>query len=231
MWNAAMPLFWRAASMMRVTGGCVAKRTATYSSTLRTFYEPPHPPEQTRTRRIERNAICPPHQQPYESKEPMMTTILACKSAIAAREAASLASGAVKCAAARHASTLMGWSMGRQHLTTKKDIRHVNENPAVGRVVPAASAAAMMSTESHRQYTPPDAVLEWEKLATKELGRSKTGQTVESLRTSRTTPEGIAVQPVYYDLDSDVPEMPGVYPYTRGPYATMYTVRPWTVRQ
>ena len=161
----------------------------------------------------------------------MMTTILACKSAIAAREAASLASGAVKCAAARHASTLMGWSMGHQHLTTKKDIRHVNENPAVGRVVPAASAAAMMSTESHGPYTPPDAVLEWEKLATKELGRSKTGQTVESLRTSRTTPEGIAVQPVYYDLDSDVPEMPGVYPYTRGPYATMYTVRPWTVRQ
>lgn len=161
----------------------------------------------------------------------MMTTILSCKSAIAAREAASLASGAAKCAAARHASTLMGWSMGRRHALTKKDIRHVNENPEVGRFVPAASATATMSTESCGPYTPPDTVLEWEKLATKELGRSKTGQTVESLRTSRTTPEGIAVQPVYYDLDSDEAEMPGVYPYTRGPYATMYTVRPWTVRQ
>ena len=26
-------------------------------------------------------------------------------------------------------------------------------------------------------------------------------------------------------------EEPGEYPYTRGPYATMYTHRPWTVRQ
>eukprot|EP00658_Telonema_sp_P-2_P076532 TRINITY_DN6716_c0_g1_i1.p1 TRINITY_DN6716_c0_g1~~TRINITY_DN6716_c0_g1_i1.p1 ORF type:complete len:671 (-),score=201.75 TRINITY_DN6716_c0_g1_i1:222-2234(-) len=26
-------------------------------------------------------------------------------------------------------------------------------------------------------------------------------------------------------------EVPGVFPYTRGPYATMYTNRPWTVRQ
>lgn len=159
----------------------------------------------------------------------MMSTILARKSAIAAREAASLAVGAAKCVAARHASTLVGWSTGRQHLTKQRDIRRVNEKPAVGRVVPAASAT--MSTESCGPNNPPDTVLEWEKLATKELGRSKTGQTVESLRTSRTTPEGIAVQPVYYDLDSDEPEMPGVYPYTRGPYATMYTVRPWTVRQ
>lgn len=163
----------------------------------------------------------------------MMSTILACKGAIVAREAASLAGDAAKCAAARHASTLVGWSTGRRHLTKQKDtsIRRAIVNPAVGSVVPAASAAAMMSTESYGPYTPPEAVLEWEKLATKELSRSKTGQTVESLRTSRTTPEGIAVQPVYYDLASDEPEMPGVYPYTRGPYATMYTARPWTVRQ
>ncbi|KAJ2764365.1 putative methylmalonyl-CoA mutase, mitochondrial, partial [Coemansia nantahalensis] len=26
-------------------------------------------------------------------------------------------------------------------------------------------------------------------------------------------------------------EIPGAYPYTRGPYATMYTYRPWTIRQ
>ena len=26
-------------------------------------------------------------------------------------------------------------------------------------------------------------------------------------------------------------EVPGKYPYTRGPYATMYTQRPWTIRQ
>ena len=27
------------------------------------------------------------------------------------------------------------------------------------------------------------------------------------------------------------PAPPGSYPYTRGPYASMYTARPWTVRQ
>nr|WP_170003026.1 methylmalonyl-CoA mutase [Pseudopontixanthobacter vadosimaris] len=47
------------------------------------------------------------------------------------------------------------------------------------------------------------------------------------------TPEGIAVKPLYtsedtVDLD---PGMPGFAPYTRGPYASMYTGRPWTIRQ
>ena len=27
------------------------------------------------------------------------------------------------------------------------------------------------------------------------------------------------------------PQLPGVYPFSRGPYASMYTRRPWTVRQ
>jgi methylmalonyl-CoA mutase len=44
----------------------------------------------------------------------------------------------------------------------------------------------------------------------------------------RTTPEGLVVQPVYGAPGS---EMPGVHPYTRGPYATMYTQKPWTIRQ
>jgi methylmalonyl-CoA mutase N-terminal domain/subunit len=26
-------------------------------------------------------------------------------------------------------------------------------------------------------------------------------------------------------------QLPGVYPYSRGPYASMYTARPWTIRQ
>src|SRR5205823_11389533 len=36
------------------------------------------------------------------------------------------------------------------------------------------------------------------------------------------------------DLPTDLPERlgePGQYPYTRGVYATMYTARPWTMRQ
>jgi methylmalonyl-CoA mutase len=49
------------------------------------------------------------------------------------------------------------------------------------------------------------------------------------------TPEGIAVKPVYGP--SDVAELdfldtyPGIPPYLRGPYPTMYVTQPWTIRQ
>lgn len=77
----------------------------------------------------------------------------------------------------------------------------------------------------------PTTVQKWEKLADKELAKAK-NVSVDTLRSDRITPEGIAIQPVYWDLDNpENPEMPGVYPFTRGPYATMYTYRPWTVRQ
>lgn len=76
--------------------------------------------------------------------------------------------------------------------------------------------------------------MEWEGKAEKELSRSKY-LSVDYLRTQRVTPEGIAIQPVYWDLKHDDsergPPMPGVFPYERGPYATMYTARPWTIRQ
>ena len=48
----------------------------------------------------------------------------------------------------------------------------------------------------------------------------------------RETESGIEVKPVY--TSSDAPgerELPGDYPYTRGPYADMYRGRPWTIRQ
>ncbi|RXM30240.1 Methylmalonyl-CoA mutase, mitochondrial [Acipenser ruthenus] len=47
------------------------------------------------------------------------------------------------------------------------------------------------------------------------------------------TPEGISVKPVYTrgDTENITDELPGVSPYTRGPYPTMYTNRPWTIRQ
>ncbi len=49
----------------------------------------------------------------------------------------------------------------------------------------------------------------------------------------RLTDSGIEVKPVYTaaDLASGARELPGEYPFTRGPYATMYRGRPWTVRQ
>jgi len=36
---------------------------------------------------------------------------------------------------------------------------------------------------------------------------------------------------VYTEAPPNPPPPPGVFPFTRGPYATMYTIRPWTVRQ
>src|SRR6266851_6496810 len=49
------------------------------------------------------------------------------------------------------------------------------------------------------------------------------------------TPEGIAVKPVYGPADlagvDFLDTYPGVPPYLRGPYPTMYATQPWTVRQ
>src|SRR3989440_6078377 len=49
----------------------------------------------------------------------------------------------------------------------------------------------------------------------------------------RATDSGIEIKPVY--TAEDVPELrlepPGEYPFTRGPDATMYRGRPWTIRQ
>jgi methylmalonyl-CoA mutase len=49
------------------------------------------------------------------------------------------------------------------------------------------------------------------------------------------TPEGIDVKPVYTAEDTVgldfLDGWPGIAPYVRGPYPTMYATRPWTVRQ
>ena len=49
------------------------------------------------------------------------------------------------------------------------------------------------------------------------------------------TPEGIDVRPVYRADDlarlDFLDGLPGMPPYLRGPYPTMYVQRPWTVRQ
>eukprot|EP00501_MAST-03F_sp_TOSAG23-6_P001382 GSMAST32.ASY1.ANO1.1436.1 assembled CDS len=69
---------------------------------------------------------------------------------------------------------------------------------------------------------------EWEAKAKKELR----GKDPKSLLW--TTPENITIKPIYTAADTkhlEDPAPPGSYPYTRGPYATMYTARPWTIRQ
>ncbi|GAA0410306.1 methylmalonyl-CoA mutase [Acrocarpospora corrugata] len=47
------------------------------------------------------------------------------------------------------------------------------------------------------------------------------------------TPEGIAVKPLYDagDLPGYLPTYPGLAPFLRGPYPTMYVNQPWTIRQ
>ena len=49
------------------------------------------------------------------------------------------------------------------------------------------------------------------------------------------TSEGITVKPLYTKADTaDLPytdTLPGLAPYIRGPQATMYAGRPWTIRQ
>ena len=49
------------------------------------------------------------------------------------------------------------------------------------------------------------------------------------------TPEGIAVKPAYGPRDLDrldfLDTRPGIAPFLRGPYPTMYVTQPWTVRQ
>ncbi|HEX7627208.1 MAG TPA: methylmalonyl-CoA mutase family protein [Gaiellaceae bacterium] len=48
----------------------------------------------------------------------------------------------------------------------------------------------------------------------------------------RETESGIEIKPVYTADDAAAgPELPGEYPYTRGPYPDMYRGRPWTIRQ
>ncbi|MFO7566393.1 MAG: methylmalonyl-CoA mutase [Enhygromyxa sp.] len=51
-----------------------------------------------------------------------------------------------------------------------------------------------------------------------------------------TAPEGLSIAPIYTaehlrGLDEQLSTAPGLPPFLRGPYATMYTVRPWTIRQ
>ena len=69
---------------------------------------------------------------------------------------------------------------------------------------------------------------DWAELAEKELKRSP-----ETLVWH--TPEGIDVKPLYTAEDLDkaghLGSLPGFAPFTRGPRATMYAGRPWTIRQ
>ena len=76
---------------------------------------------------------------------------------------------------------------------------------------------------------PERSLAEWQALAAKELK----GASPETLIT--TTPEGLDVKPLYTEADLEglhtLGTMPGFAPFVRGPRATMYANRPWTIRQ
>ena len=68
---------------------------------------------------------------------------------------------------------------------------------------------------------------------TKAAQKSAPGGDVNAL--NWVTPDGISVKPLYTAEDTaNLPytnTLPGFEPYIRGPQATMYAVRPWTIRQ
>ena len=76
---------------------------------------------------------------------------------------------------------------------------------------------------------PKHSLADWAALAARELG----DRPLDAL--TQVTPEGIAVKPLYSAADlaglDAVANLPGFPPYLRGPRATMYANRPWTVRQ
>ncbi len=67
----------------------------------------------------------------------------------------------------------------------------------------------------------------------REAFRRETGQPPEAF--ARRTPEGLTVRPLYLEGELEgldfVDSAPGLPPYVRGPYPTMYLTRPWTIRQ
>src|SRR5210317_737406 len=70
---------------------------------------------------------------------------------------------------------------------------------------------------------------DWRELAVKE----RKGKSLDELNWE--TPEGITVKPLYSAEDLEnvthLDSLPGMAPFVRGPKATMYAGRPWTVRQ
>lgn len=74
---------------------------------------------------------------------------------------------------------------------------------------------------------------DWAKAAEKQVKKQNPDAGLDSLVWH--TPEGIAVRPLYTRADLDrlphADTLPGFEPFIRGPQPTMYTVKPWTIRQ
>jgi methylmalonyl-CoA mutase len=98
------------------------------------------------------------------------------------------------------------------------------EKPTIETNTGEDSGAAPVQRRGSPDAPAQPALADWEAAAAKELkGKDVTWH----------TPEGIAVKPLYTatDVEGIDPGLPGFAPFTRGPYASMYTGRPWTIRQ
>ena len=98
-------------------------------------------------------------------------------------------------------------------------------------VAPLQSIVPLQLRQMSSQAPTPDAASlesKWKHLAELEMKNKE----VDILAWK--TEEGFECKPLYTseDLGEDFQEeIPGSYPYTRGVYATMYTQKPWTIRQ
>ena len=80
-----------------------------------------------------------------------------------------------------------------------------------------------------------DKLLNSDSLAAWQKAAAKSAPGGDSAGLTWITPEGIAVKPLYTAADLQglqyTDTLPGFAPFVRGPQATMYAVRPWTIRQ
>lgn len=79
------------------------------------------------------------------------------------------------------------------------------------------------SSVSHKPLDP-----KWAAMAKKQMKGSDPTSLI------RETSEGIEIKPIYTSEDVrglETDTLPGQFPFTRGPYPTMYAQRPWTIRQ
>jgi methylmalonyl-CoA mutase len=92
----------------------------------------------------------------------------------------------------------------------------------------APSSSAFTKTASPDEFTQVS-LEQWARAAAKSAPNGE----VDAL--NWVTPEGITVKPLYTSKDTEhlpfADTLPGFEPFIRGPQATMYAVRPWTIRQ
>jgi methylmalonyl-CoA mutase len=86
----------------------------------------------------------------------------------------------------------------------------------------------MLTNKGMQSMSDKHPLADWASLAERELKSPPETLTWQ-------TPEGIAVKPLYTEADLEAAghlgSLPGLSPFTRGPRATMYAGRPWTIRQ